>query len=543
MRDILSLTRVLIKNIFQKGLKSEHSVGKIILYIFAFGYIGAIMGYLSYQVIKTLIEINQAGIFINFILLGIAVFMLIQAIFTSLNVLFFSKDIEYILPLPISNIKILVSKFNVLIVSEYILELIVGLIPLIIYGCMTGAGFLYYLVMVIVLLLYPILPIMISSSLIIIIMRFTNIVKNKDFVQYITVGLTFAIVIAVQLMTNSQSQISNVELTEKVLEVNGLVDVYKDYFITLSPTINALLNYNNLEGLKNILILFIETFAIYAVIIFIGSKLYLKTVTKGFSGGTSKSKKLNNERDYIQNNELKTYVEKEFKTLVKNPIFFMQCVLPSFLFPILMSIPLVNILKDDSARGFFIEIKKTVEAPFGFSICLSAVAFFFMFNFVSLTAISRDGENAKFMKYIPISLYKQCTYKVMPSIMLNILPLAYVVMAIKAVIPTINWLILLYITIISFLLNVFQSYLMIIVDLKKPKLVWSTEYAVVKQNLNMIFEMLFGVAIMFVMIMLSKIFKDTNLFAFSIIAVLLLCVYLVNLYIYKNQVKLFKKIA
>jgi len=542
MKDVLALTKVLIKNTFQKSLKSERNIGKLLLYVFAFGYIGAIVGYLSYQVIKILIQINQEGVFISVILLGIAFFMLLQAIFTSLNTLFFSKDLEYILPLPISNIKILIAKFNVLIISEYLLELIVGLIPLILYGYMTGVGYIYYIVMVIVLLLYPILPIMLSSALVIIIMRFTNVIKNKDFVQYITVGLTLAFVILIQLTTSSQTEISNVDIAEKVLEANGLVLLYEDYFITLSPTINALLNYDNLEGLKNIVILFAETFLIYAIIIHIASRLYMKTVTKGFSGGTSKTKKINNRKDYMKKGQLKSYLEKEFKVLVKNPIFFMQCVVPSFLFPVIMSIPLLNIFNDQTVLYSFMEAERHIESTLGLSICLSIITFFFMFNFVSITAISRDGTNATFMKYIPISLYKQCIYKILPSIILNIVPQIYVVVILRLIFPTISSVILIYLIIIGILLNIFQSCLMIILDLKRPKLVWYSEYSVVKQNFNMMFEMLFGVLVICISLVLAIILPNMSIYVFVLITALLVCVYYVNMYMYKNQNKLFKKV-
>ena len=44
-----------------------------------------------------------------------------------------------------------------------------------------------------------------------------------------------------------------------------------------------------------------------------------------------------------------------------------------------------------------------------------------MFVYISATAISRDGQNAVFMKYIPVPLMKQIDYKVVPNIVMTTL--------------------------------------------------------------------------------------------------------------------------
>jgi len=541
MKDIVHLTKVLLKNVFQRtGTKSK---SMIIVYIVAFSYIAGIMGFLSYGIIKPLIEIHQEGVFITVILLGLTGFVLVQTIFTSLNTLFFSKDIEYILPLPIHSAKILASKFNVLIISEYIIELIVALVPLSIFGYLTHATLMYYIVMVIVLAIYPIIPILLASILMIIVVRFTNVFKNKDFVQYISVGLVIALCIGVQFIGgNGNSEISSLEIANKLVETNGMVSIYEGYFITLGPATNAMLNYNNFECIKNLGILVMETSLAYAFVVFVGSKFYIKTATKGLSGGGKKGKKLNIKKDYIKTSKLKSYLKKEFKNLIRNPIFFMQCIMPAILIPVVFSIPFWTLMKDPQAGEMMAQIKDVMGTTFGFSICFAIISFFFVFNFSSVTAISRDGQNATFMKHIPISLYKQSIYKVLPSIILNIVPIVYVVVLIKIIALGISNTMILHIVIITFLLNILQSFVMLIVDLKRPKLNWSSEYAVVKQNFNMFFEMLFGFIVITAVMLLTTVVKDMNIYVGIIITFLLLAIYIVNRYMYKNQLKLFKKI-
>ena len=87
---------------------------------------------------------------------------------------------------------------------------------------------------------------------------------------------------------------------------------------------------------------------------------------------------------------------------------------------------------------------------------------------------------------------------------------------------------------------------MILVDLKKPKLEWSSEYAVVKQNINLAWPVVMSLANITIIIVISAL---SNLIAISgyitigVIALLyLLAVIQVRKYIEKNQVRLFEKI-
>ena len=61
-----------------------------------------------------------------------------------------------------------------------------------------------------------------------------------------------------------------------------------------------------------------------------------------------------------------------------------------------------------------------------------------MFNFMSITAVSRDGKDALFMKYIPIELSKQYKYKAIPGIIVNMFPLIFNLVVFKYFIPQLS---------------------------------------------------------------------------------------------------------
>ena len=149
MNKIVSLTKVLIKNSFQKyneNNKNKSIVGKVILYIILGAYLMGIFAFLSYGLITTLKQVNQETMFIGIFFLGLALLTIIQSIISATNIFYFSKDIEYILPLPLKPKEILISKLNVILITEYIMEIIFAITPITLYGIITGQGVLFYII-------------------------------------------------------------------------------------------------------------------------------------------------------------------------------------------------------------------------------------------------------------------------------------------------------------------------------------------------------------------------------------------------------------
>lgn len=494
MKDVLLLTKILLKSSFNKNSnKKELSLGKILLYVIVYGYIVGIVAYVSYMAISQLIIFNQEILFIKLCFSGIIALGMIQTIFTSLNLLFFSKDVENLLPLPISPLKIIMSKFNCLIIAQYFVATALLLPVLVVYGILLKCGIEFYLIALILILLLPIVPVVLSALLIIIVMKFTKIVRNKEAVQYISVFLTIFLVIAMQGFSASieQKNVSDSEIAQMLIMQSDTIENSSKALFTLKPALKVISNYNNLEGIKNLVILCFESFFVYWCTCWIIGRTYIKAVTKISSMGNKKGKKINLSKDFEKGKLWNTYLKKEFRILVRNPIFFMQCVLPSILFPFIFSIPIVVAVKnaDSDMMKIYTEIlQEDINTSIGLSIILVIILMLYIFNFIALTAISRDGSDSKFMKQIPIPLYKQIFYKILPGILLNIIPTVYVISITKILVKSLNLSLILSIFILSMLCNVFNNYIMILIDLKNPKLNWTTEYAVVKQNFNMIFQ-------------------------------------------------------
>lgn len=545
MKDVLNLTKILLKNSFQGEKKNKSkTIGRLLVllaYILIFGYLAAIVVFLCYQLLNFLIKLNQPAIYLNLILGATVAVALFRTLFSAVNVLYFSKDLEYLLPLPINPSKILMAKWNVLVISNYIIEIFIVLPALILYGIMLDQGVLYYLYAALVFVLLPVIPVILISFLMSILMRFTKFIKNKDFVQYLTVAITLLIVIGVQFIGTGE-QITEAEVYEMLTKTNGLVEYMSKAFSTITVSLKALINSENLSGLINIVILFVVTVIFYILLAKFSSKMYIKSATSSLSNGIKRKENLKIS-GYKQNSKVGSYIKKEFLNLIRNPIFCMQCIIPPILFPFIFAIPIyLEISKDEVATSEFMQVANSfLASPAMLGIVLAILGFIFMFNFISATAVSRDSENAILMKTFPISLKKQTIYKMLPAVIMNVFPILFVLVVLKLLVG-VSYIYLGIIAILGMLVNFLVNYIGIIIDLKNPKLNWSSEYTVVKQNMNIFYLMV--VVLIEVGILVLSAFKFSNIYLYLTISIVFLLVQIgiVNIYVSKNENKLYKDI-
>lgn len=555
---VIALTKIFLKNSFQTSLEkqglssnSNHhkNKGMKFLYGLLFLYIAGILGYFSYTMISGLVEIHQETIFLGIFFLGLACFILFQSTFTTMNVFYFSKDIEYVLPWPLDAKEIIMAKLNVILVTEYILEFAIGLIPFILYGILTGAGIGYYLIAMILLLVFPILPLLICGFLVMLVMSFAKFTRKRDTFQLIATFAVVALVLGGQMLiqkyTNQSTtqQMTQQQMIESMTKANGAIESIQNYFITVKPSISALSNTNGWLAILDLLKVILITAIAYIMFILVGQKLYLKGAVGNLVGGKIKRKQINIQKAYKPHTVGVSYVKKEFKMLIRNPIFFMQCIMPAVLIPIIfLGMGFFGVKQNEGTEELVNMIP--INGAITIYAVLGIMQFFTMMSYISATAISRDGLNANFVKYIPISLYKQFIYKATPNAMMNMISMLIVMGVFYYLFPSTSLLLLVVIFILGMLLNVISSYLMLIVDLKRPKLEWSTEYAVVKQNINLVFPMAWGIFQIFLLLLLGIVAGNINPIIISVILFFLLggVTYGIDRYVKKHQEELFKKI-
>ena len=209
IKKIKELTKIFAKESYQvlniyNSKNKKLNVKSIFLWMVAIIIISIF--YLSYQIINFLVSSGVPEVFLNFYLLILFIILSFQTILRIVNILFFSKSIKNILPLPISNMEILISKFGGLLFLSYVTELVFGLIPLFMYGMLAAKSLMYFLLMILVLAVFPIIIVSVFCIITLLLMKVFNFIKNPNIIEaVVTIILLILIIFMEQKSLNNLS--------------------------------------------------------------------------------------------------------------------------------------------------------------------------------------------------------------------------------------------------------------------------------------------------------------------------------------------------
>lgn len=545
------LTKVIFKNAYRRDNVNKNITAKLLslfVFVIIFGTISSLMAFASYTLTNQLIEVDQAPAFINIILLIMIVFLFSRSVFESLNNLYFSKDLKIFLRMPIKPLQLVRAKIKNMIVSEYLMELMLLASPIIVYGIIMNVSPVFYVYSAIILLLLPIIPIVLTSLITATIMRFTNVIKNKTQVQYITVFIIFVILAIITSLFSTGEGFSTEIFTEQMLQVNGLIELISDYFVILKPIMNSLLYYQELNGLINIIIFVVESIIGYYVMTWLISKVYLKGAIGATINGSIKDRvtdvKLKPD-DFKPTNSKVAYLAKELKQIIRTPIFCMQCIVFPVVFPtVFVGLPALALIAFARSIGlnFLPEAQQNILKPIGVVICVCIAQVLYIMNFTSITAISREGKSAKLMKTIPISLYNQFKYKLYPGLIANGIIAIIITVCYATFMPEFNFIFVLTLFVILIELCLVEEKIMVLIDLRAPKITWTSEYTMMKENVNVMYEFFYAVIVIILLALTTFIFRNSTALLIFLLVVLLAINALINRYVRKNQARLYKKV-
>lgn len=558
MKNILNLTQIFLKDSYQNSYiinKKTNKINKKSIFVWLMIIVMLAVTYLSYEVIDQLVKINQAQIFLNTFFLLVAIIIDFQIILSIINVYFFSQDLELILPLPIKSEEILIAKFNTILINIYFTEFMFMMLPLIVYGILIYAGIAYYICLFIILFIFPILLNLIISIIMMVLMKLTKFIKNKDVFQVIITFIFILVLFLLEFKIGSNiinkvdynDNIENQEVIQAFENFNGKLENVNKYFLEINPIIDILNNYNKLDVFSNLLKIIIIDLIFFILFIFVGKKYYLKNILNNNKYVLNKIEKNYIEKNFKKRNIEKSYIIKEFKLLLKNPIFFMQCVFPIFI--LIVSMVIIIIIALPNIQNML--MSNFLGEKIGFSIdlgliclILGIIQFIFTLSNISISAVSREGKNAIYMKFLPIDFYKQFFYKTIPQITINMILILVILILIKLIFPQLDFIYLFIIFILANLFNILNSKLMLIVDFCRPNLKWNTYYEAIKQNKNKLFQYVFTIISILILVYFNKIFSNINLkiSCLLMILILIIIILLINKIIKINIKKLFKNI-
>lgn len=503
MKKYLLLTKVLFKvglGNLNNTKKKRFNISRKFLYVFLFVCFIPMMSSLfmaGKEGYFLLNPIGQEGVIINIICLAATLMTLVFGITVVMSVYYYTKDIEYLLPLPLKPYQIIGAKFTITLFYEYLYMVLLILPAFIGYGIAAEAGITYWISTAIAVILLPVVPLIYGSVISMVIMLVFKKAKNRDFFTILTSLFIVVIILGINGFTNQMARMSSEAITELILKGNNSLAGPVNYIF---PNLGWLEKAMTSGDILPLFIYIATSIAYIIIFLFIAKLLYFKGVS-GVSNTPARRKSISEEesnRIVRKNNPVRTYVLKELKLLLRTPIYFLNCFLMTLIWPLIIVIMFIgNIFSDE---GF--HISSMIEI-FGHSASINALCILDVFvisifvvsvSYTSGTSLSREGRNIFVMKYIPMDYKKQLFAKAMSGIILSLIGttlycfIAMLLLKMPAYAIIIS-------TIISILSSFLFNYLQILVDIIRPKLNWENEQGAVKQNMNTFIEFLISIVI------------------------------------------------
>ena len=152
MNNILTLCRVFLKTGSDSGNKKKKgaNLSPIFMAIFLVVVLGLSLGFPLVMLLDSLYDglapLGQQGVLVGLVITMNLTILFIFGIIYTLSTFYFSKDVEYLLPLPLKPYEITMGKFITVLVYEYLTEIVVLAIPLIFFGIKDGSGPMYWII-------------------------------------------------------------------------------------------------------------------------------------------------------------------------------------------------------------------------------------------------------------------------------------------------------------------------------------------------------------------------------------------------------------
>lgn len=501
MRNLFRLTWVLIRNARNPIASGKRGGLKralfILLIALAFLPLMVQIGVLADKALDVLGPIGQKGMLLAFAFSLTSLLILTFGIPSVLVVYYFGSDLESLLVLPLRPSVLLTAKFFTALVVEYAAEALF-LAPVFAVFVM-HAGFSGPLILsaAVVFLLLPVIPVAMASLLVMTAMRFTGLAGNRDRFAKIAGVALMALVLAMNfgLQKAETSGIDPAQIVAVLVNGGGIWGfLINRLFPACHFAVKAVLSAGSAAGWLNLALFAAVSAAAFAVLLPVGERLYLRGVRGG--GGRKAGAAFRPEPGAFPRlkagSAFATYLDRELKILFRDPVFFMNCVVTNFLWPVFTLFVVLTGTGSTVSRGPGLLLglagKGVLNAGWlGLGMVMTAM------NAVASSAISREGREIGSLKILPFPFRLQLLAKAGAAVVLGAIGCLLMVVVGVAVFG-VPFSALPSAAVLMPIGMVYAACTGVLIDLSFPKLYWDNAAKAVKQNMNVLIHMALAAA-------------------------------------------------
>jgi len=453
-----------------------------------FGMVIFIQG--AYHMLKQL-EMERAILDMG-IAVGQAVILLF-GVYYVIGALYFSRDMEMLIPLPFRPSEIMISKFAVIVVSEYLTVAFIILPIIITYGILARSGAGYWINATIVYLVMPVIPLALIAVPVVAMMRIINISRKKDLlIIFGSIGMLAAVLGFQFLMQRVASRnISTEDVTAFLSSPNSLPARVRASFPPVVWGANAIYGGFSRTGLFYLGLLLGTSAAVFGALVILSEKF--------FYGGVVGLNEIAMRKRQLTGDELSRQISsgrrgvtaifvREWRIMNRTPVFLLNGVIMVILFPLLLLFLMPSGTIPFAAIPALGKTAPSVLIAALFMTICSCV------NGVSSSAFSREGAQFSISKVIPVAPREQTAAKFLHSYLMGALGIiaASVVIAIRIHPKAVNLMAALGLALTA---SALLTAVGMIIDLARPLLDWTNPQKAIKQNLNVLLAMLADIGI------------------------------------------------
>ncbi len=475
--------------------------------------------YFGYMQISSFLNIMDQGI--SFCVFTGILFLLFVSTTYLEHVYFRGKDINLWHLLPISKSEFFLARFLVSYMYSLMITLVIVLPLIAAVFYYVGFSFLILIASIVLLLLFPVVPILLSSVLVTLkVLIFRG--RSYKLVDYLFNNAPF--ILAVLYISKTSNEMLQLAITN---DINNQLLAYSNYIGSIGG-----LPYFSLMGKmffssKSLLLFILVSALIFIISCLIIAPMFekcLNLVRDAKDKESSKKRKAKN----INSNELNgsnllvSLIKREYYILSGEKGFLSETI-GEALIPII----LIAVWKFTGSLGAINEMMSDFStSPYFIAIVFSIVQLFAVMVLVSSTSVSREGKLFRINKLLPIDIKqvvkaKVCFHIIFISLIQCLFIVAFVIFF-KIELIQLVWMIPL------FLINsVNVSLVGLWIDYSNPKLEWDVAISAMKRNMNGMLGMLGGLIVIAPSILI--LFFKFNLLYFGTVFSLIILVVLKKL--------------
>lgn len=511
MSQILELFKLQLDNKYtlfkQKDFKS---LIKSIFKYLALAVAIMLVIYFILQKIFFLLAIKVNVEFMALVLLATQTISFIFAISSIINTLYLNKDNELFMVMPVTFNQLFLSKILMLYVNELIFNTLYMLPILLAFGMLGHFGIVYFLMLLLFLPIFPLLPIALASIVSMPIMFVVKFFKRNTIATIICTLISVAVLFVLYMEVVSKIS-SAINIAEKQistgLKVNNNIKNWGSHILLYTKLSSSFFDFGKIGWLFLYLGISLALMVICFLII---KPFYYKVATISLEN-TSKSH--SKPKPYKYRKPFVELLVNEFRITFRSPAYIFQFLL----FPIFM--PLIVYVYDKLLIGIAVN-QAGQNMIFGSHILiLTLIAL--MSNTISSIALSKEGANFYMIKTSPINYNLQVLAKLLFNMIFTIS--AILVTTITSFIFTdLNVAVILLSGLMAIILSIGHICHSFDIDLQNPTLQWYDNSEITLMSKNTTKSMIYALVLSLLMFVITTIGGQSGIIACIIISIVYL---------------------